>query len=208
MYCCKIRANRQALLGIGALNVLLETARRAFSTDASEPAEGLLLIVESLVTEANESDVGVMENTLIFSRSQGGTDGQAASAVLMFLERLSHPATTNKSNKQHRNHDTVARILPFLAYGDQSAMEVLVKHFMPYLKDWGAFDKLQTQRRENMKDESLGHHVAEHQLALENFVRVTESIKLNPSGEKLKSLIMEKGIIKGECNILAWVCLD
>eukprot|EP00246_Nothoceros_aenigmaticus_P013242 TRINITY_DN4479_c0_g3_i1.p1 TRINITY_DN4479_c0_g3~~TRINITY_DN4479_c0_g3_i1.p1 ORF type:complete len:905 (+),score=186.28 TRINITY_DN4479_c0_g3_i1:47-2716(+) len=202
MYCCKIRANRQALLGLGALSVLLETARRAFSSDAAEPAEGLLLIVESLVTEANESDVGMMENIPTSSKSREGTDEQAASAVLMFLERLSHPATASKSNKQQRNHDTVARILPYLTYGDQTAMELLVKHFMPYLKDWGAFDRLQKQHRENVKDEGLGRDAAEHQLALDNFVRVTESIKLNPNGEKLKSLIMEKGIIKGAVRYL------
>ncbi|KAL2329771.1 hypothetical protein Fmac_017352 [Flemingia macrophylla] len=41
MYCCKIRENRRALLKLGALGLLLETARRAFSVDAIEPAEGL-----------------------------------------------------------------------------------------------------------------------------------------------------------------------
>ncbi|KAG5399265.1 hypothetical protein IGI04_021079 [Brassica rapa subsp. trilocularis] len=53
-HCCKIRENRRALLRLGALSLLLETARRAFSVDAMEPAEGILLIVESLTLEANE----------------------------------------------------------------------------------------------------------------------------------------------------------
>ncbi|KAF7129240.1 hypothetical protein RHSIM_Rhsim10G0100000 [Rhododendron simsii] len=38
MLCCKIREHRRALLRLGALNVLLETARHAFSVDAMEPA--------------------------------------------------------------------------------------------------------------------------------------------------------------------------
>ena len=52
----KIRENRRAFLKIGALGLLLETARRAFSVDAMEPAEGILLMVESLTLYANESD--------------------------------------------------------------------------------------------------------------------------------------------------------
>lgn len=188
MYCCKIRANRQALLRLGALNVLLETARRAFSTDAAEPAEGLLLIVESLVSEANESD-----------ESAGvSTEDQAAAAVQMFLDRLSH----SSGAKQQRNNDTVARILPFLTYGEQTAMEVLVNHFLPYLQDWDAFDSLQKLYCENVKDEAVIRKATEHQRALDNFVRVTESIKLNTNGERLKNLIFERGIITAAIQYL------
>jgi E3 ubiquitin-protein ligase UBR4 len=188
MYCCKIRANRQALLRLGALAVLLETARRAFSTDAVEPAEGLLLIVESLVSEANESD-----------ESAGvSTEDQAAAAVQMFLDRLSH----SSGAKQQRNNDTVARILPFLTYGEQTAMEVLVNHFLPYLQDWDAFDGLQKLFCDNVKDEAIIQKATEHQRALDNFVRVTESIKLNANGERLKKLIFERGIITAAIQYL------
>jgi E3 ubiquitin-protein ligase UBR4 len=55
LYCCKIRDHRQALLRLSALALLLETARKAFSVDVVELAKGILLIVESLVMEANES---------------------------------------------------------------------------------------------------------------------------------------------------------
>ncbi|KAL3677862.1 hypothetical protein R1sor_020818 [Riccia sorocarpa] len=202
MFCCKIRANRQALLQLGALGVLLEAARRAFSTDAAEPAEGLLLIVESLVSEANESDLGVSESFASSSKTGDGTGVRAVNAVHMFLEKLSHPAAVTKSNKQQRNNDTVARILPYLTYGEESAMTVLVDHFLPYLKDWGAFDTLVKQHLENPKDEVLAHQAATHQLALDNFVKLTESIKLNPNGEKLKSLIMERSITTGSIRYL------
>ncbi|KAK1372527.1 hypothetical protein POM88_028720 [Heracleum sosnowskyi] len=46
MYCCTIRKNRGSLLRLGALGLLLEMARRAFSVDVMETAEGVLLIVE------------------------------------------------------------------------------------------------------------------------------------------------------------------
>ncbi|XP_024381357.1 auxin transport protein BIG isoform X3 [Physcomitrium patens] len=188
MYCCKLRANRQALLHFGALAVLLETARRAFSTDAVEPAEGLLLIIESLVSEANESDVSVELNT----------GGQAAAAVEMFLDRLTH----SSGAKQQRNNDTVARILPFLTYGEQTAMEVLVNHFLPSLMDWDSFDSLQKLYCENTKNDRVMQKATEHQRALANFVRVTESIKRNSNGERLKSLVFEKGIISAAIQYL------
>lgn len=191
MYCCKLRANRQALLHFGALAVLLETARRAFSTDAVEPAEGLLLIIESLVSEANESDVSVELNT----------GGQAAAAVEMFLDRLTH----SSGAKQQRNNDTVARILPFLTYGEQTAMEVLVNHFLPSLMDWDSFDSLQKLYCENTKNDRVMQKATEHQRALANFVRVTESIKRNSNGERLKSLVFEKGIISGTSPFLIFV---
>jgi E3 ubiquitin-protein ligase UBR4 len=198
MFCCKLKANRQALLHLGALPVLLEAARRAFSTDAAEPAEGLLLIVESLVTEANESDLGVADSFTSSSKAADGTGVHAASAVRMFLEKLSHPTAVKKSNKQQRNNETVARILPYLTYGEEAAMEVLIDHFIPYLQDWRAFDDLLKQHHDNPKDDALAQRAAQHQLALENFARVTESIKLNANGERLKNLIMERGITTGE----------
>lgn len=194
MYCCKIQENRLALLHLRALGVLIETARRAFVNEATESAEGLLLIVEYLVTEANESDMGMAESS--FSASQGleGPGGEAAHVVLMFLERLSYPSGAKTTSKQQRNNDMVARILPYLTYGEQAAMEVLVKHFEPYLHDWSCFDELQRKHSENMSDENLSQEAAKHQLALENFWKVTESIKHDAQGDRLKGLIMEKGI--------------
>ena len=64
LYCCKIRDHIQALLGLSALAFLLETTRRAFSIDAVELAKCILLIVESLVMEANESDIGITDSVL------------------------------------------------------------------------------------------------------------------------------------------------
>ncbi|EFJ36504.1 hypothetical protein SELMODRAFT_404572 [Selaginella moellendorffii] len=192
MFCCKIRGNRQALLQLGALDVLLETANKSFFS--AESVERLLLIVECLVTEANESDVGVTEGALSTTRAGIARGEQAAKGVLMFLERLSNPSSY-KQSKQHKNSDTAARILPYLTYGEEAAMEVLVDHFLPYLLDWGAFDKLQKEHGENPKDASLGQKAAFHQFAVENFVKVTESIKQNDSGELLKNLILEKEIL-------------
>ncbi|RLN35404.1 hypothetical protein C2845_PM03G30180 [Panicum miliaceum] len=74
-YCCKIRENRCALLRLGALGLLLETARRAFSADAMEPAEGILLIVESLTMEANESDISIAQSVSTTTNEETGQTG-------------------------------------------------------------------------------------------------------------------------------------
>ncbi|KAK2986274.1 hypothetical protein RJ640_021843 [Escallonia rubra] len=195
MHCCKIRENRRALLDLGALSLLLETARRAFSVDAMEPAEGILLIVESLTLEANESDnISITQNALTVSSEETGAGEQAKKIVLMFLERLSHPVGLKKSNKQQRNTEMVARILPYLTYGEPAAMEALIQHFDPYLHNWGEFDQLQKQHQENPKDESISQQAAKQRFSVENFVRVSESLKTSSCGERLKDIIVETGI--------------
>ncbi|XWS75634.1 hypothetical protein CRYUN_Cryun01aG0107800 [Craigia yunnanensis] len=195
MHCCKIGENRRALLRLGALGLLLETARRAFSVDAMEPAEGILLIVESLTMEANESDnISISQGVLTVTSEETGTGEQAKKIVLMFLERLCHPSGLKKSNKQQRNTEMVARILPYLTYGEPAAMEALIQHFNPYLQDWGEFDRLQKQHQDNPKDESIAQQAAKQRFTVENFVRVSESLKTSSCGERLKDIILEKGI--------------
>lgn len=195
LHCCKIRENRRALLRLGALSLLLEIARRAFSVDAIEPAEGILLIVESLTMEANESDnINITQNALTVSNEEAGAGEQAKKIVLMFLERLSHPLGVKKSSKQQRNTEMVARILPYLTYGEPAAMEALVQHFDPYLKNWVEFDQLQKQYLENPKDESLSAQALKQRFAVENFVRVSESMKTSSCGERLKDIILDSGI--------------
>lgn len=195
MYCCKIRENRRSLLRLGALGLLLETARRAFSVDAMEPAEGILLIVESLTLEANESDnLDITQNALTVSSEETGSGEQAKKIVLMFLERLCHPLGLKKTHKQQRNTEMVARILPYLTYGERAAMEALVQYFDPYLQNWSEFDHLQKQHQDNAKDESISQQAAKQRFAIENFVRVSESLKTSSCGERLKDIILEKGI--------------
>ncbi|KAG8384569.1 hypothetical protein BUALT_Bualt04G0131400 [Buddleja alternifolia] len=195
MLCCKTRENKRALLRLGALGLLLETARRAFSVDAMEPAEGILLIVESLTLEANESDnISVTPRVSTASSEDTGSSEQAKKIVLMFLERLSHPSGLKKSSKQQRNTEMVARILPYLTYGEPAAMEVLIQHFDPYLQDWSEFDQLQKQFEDNPKDEKIAQQAAKHKFALDNFVRVSESLKTSSCGERLKDIILERGI--------------
>lgn len=195
-YCCKIRENRCALLRLGALGLLLETARRAFSADAMEPAEGILLIVESLTMEANESDISIAQSVFTTTNEEAGAGEEARKIVLVFLEKLCYPSGAKKSNKQQRNEEMVARILPYLTYGEPTAMDALIQHFEPYLGDWTEFDQLQKQHEENPKDDSINQKASTQRSAVDNFVRVSESLKTSSCGERLKEIILEKGITK------------
>ncbi|XP_057522070.1 auxin transport protein BIG [Amaranthus tricolor] len=195
MHCCKIRENRRALLRLGALSLLLETARRAFAVDAMEAAEGILLIVEALTLEANESEnISITQSGLTITSEETGAGEQAKKIVLMFLERLSNTSGMKKSSKQQRNTEMVARILPYLTYGEPAAMEALVQHFDPYLQNWTEFDRLQKQHEDDPKDESTAKQAVNQRFAVENFVRVSESLKTSACGERLKDIILERGI--------------
>ena len=194
IYCCKIRENRRALLRIGALSLLLDTARRAFAVDSMEPAESLLLIVESLSIEANDSNLGITSTN---STHSSPTDGQEAKKIiLMFLERLSHKPPRSKSHKQQRKDEMVARILPYLTYSEPAAMEALINHFDPYLRDWASFDILQLKKEEDEKAE-------QQRSAVENFVRLSESLRTSSCGERLKDMILDKGLTSAAIQHLA-----
>ena len=78
LYFCKIWDNRKELLHLGALAFLLETVRGEFSVDVIEPVEGILLIVESLVMEDNETSIGITESVLTMSDDCNATGEQAA----------------------------------------------------------------------------------------------------------------------------------
>ncbi|KAL4376296.1 hypothetical protein GQ457_02G006080 [Hibiscus cannabinus] len=66
--------------------------------------------------------------------------------------------------------------------------------FNPYLQDWGGFDQLQKQHQDNPKDETIAMQAAKHRFTVENFVMVSESLKTSSCGERLKDIILEKGI--------------
>ncbi|KAL4556685.1 hypothetical protein LXL04_034841 [Taraxacum kok-saghyz] len=103
MHCCKIRGNRTALLKLGALSLLFEIACCTFSVEAIEPAEGILLIVES------RDNINITQNALTVSNQQ-------------------------------RNTEMVARILPYLTYGELAAMEALSFAFETSLRSFDSFD--------------------------------------------------------------------
>ena len=54
---------------------------------------------------------------------------------------------------------------------------------------------LQKQHEDHPKDESIAQEASKQRFTLENFVRVSESLKTSSCGERLKDIIVERGII-------------
>ncbi|GKF94283.1 auxin transport protein BIG, partial [Tanacetum coccineum] len=120
-------------------------------------AEGILLIVESLIMEANESDnINIAHNALTVSNEEASAGEQA-------------------------------KKIP-------AAMEALCQHLDPYLKNWVEFDQLLKQNLENLKDETISPQASKQRFAVENFVRVSDSMKTSSYKERLKDIILENGI--------------
>lgn len=197
----QVRTNRRTLLRLNALHALLERARAAVAVPSPEQdgtAEALLEIIESLVTEANEmaagglvegGDVTLREATsgsvTPRGRSWAGEarGEEAVAAVKMFLDKLSYrpppvqgvrntPDSRGGKQRDIKNQaDAVARILPYLTYGEPAAMECLIGHFAPFM-DFGEFDRLSAADGAGEKQEETATKAADHRQRLESFVKV------------------------------------
>lgn len=165
LYSCKVKKNRVALLLMGALPVVLECASLAFSLSAtSAPEKGetaedylevLLSIVESLVEEANLGELGADFEGADSKVKVGLQKGQGLRAVSLFLEKLAAARQggetsgvvkvfqRKKKQKGGKSSETVAKILPFLAFGEEEAMAEIIHHFEPF--DWLEFDEIQVK---------------------------------------------------------------
>lgn len=198
----QLRTNRRTLLRLDALHVLLERARAAVSVSSPEQdgtAEALLEIIESLVTEANEMAAGGLDNVTLTGPTSAGVttprgrswagearEEEAVAAVKMFLDKLAYRpppvqggrnAPDSRGGKQKdvkSQADAVARILPFLTYGEPAAMECLIGHFVPFM-DFQEFDRLCAA---DGKQEETASRAADHRQRLESFVKVRKHVCL------------------------------
>ncbi|KYQ89094.1 hypothetical protein DLAC_10325 [Tieghemostelium lacteum] len=180
-HCCKIKVNRQKLITLNTVGRLLEKLKNAFHQP--DIAENLLIIIESVVSEANRdynmalsnsgSNLPTSGNTL---NMQGKDVEEAKEQMLMFLDKLNSPLV--RSNPKIIK--AMTRIIPFLTYGHIPVMESFVAFFDEFL-DFKAYDQSKS------KDSTHTYH-------LDFFTQVSECIRPDSNGFKLRSLIMERGI--------------
>lgn len=197
--CCQLKTNRVALVQAGALPTLLRQAHHAFAPQADSGADAgtaqtLMLILERLISEATTAPAGLqtymtlqMDGSSSCSVSSAAVD--AEEQVHAFLERLEALVATG----QRKHTDTVARILPFLAAGDQGALRALADHFLPRL-DLAAFDAL---------DEAERGECAPARLLRDVFVKVMESIPQSAAGWRLQGSLLDCGAAREMCAYLA-----
>ncbi|XP_052722001.1 E3 ubiquitin-protein ligase UBR4-like isoform X2 [Crassostrea angulata] len=154
---------------LGALNLALWAEQESgTSTKGQTITEQILHIMEVILLEASSQDPEIYTN---FSKLCGNKD-----QLLMLLDRINSPfVRSNPSVLQG-----LMRLIPFLAFGEEDKMLVLLNHFKPYL-DFTKFDLEHTQ------DETLH---------LDCFCEVASGIESNANGIRLKNMIADHGITK------------
>ena len=185
-HCLKIKVNRLKMLEIKSINGLLEKLKLVFPKESlADIAELLLLIIESIVSEANEreesmeidSDQKLTNSSNIEKKMDEHQIEEGVSQMMMFLEKLSSPLV--RSNQ--RIVKSVTRVLPVLTYGEEKIGEVLVNYFLPYLN----FKEYDEKDSEDIT----------HNFHLECFTSVSNSIRVDINGMKLKEIFLSKNVV-------------
>jgi E3 ubiquitin-protein ligase UBR4 len=185
--CIKLEVNRQYLLQphLNTVNTLLAVFNLAVDYEdqhntklGADVCEQVLEVTEKILQEASSN-----RPVLTRSLSQPGVGEEGSESQLMtFLEHIS--AKFVQSNPSVR--DRLLQIIPFLTFGDVDNMNTLLDYFSPHL-DFDQFDAQVSPETRTYFD---------------CFCVVTNGIGSDPSGNKLKELIMEKGITSSIVNYL------
>ena len=162
--------------------------KAAFANDAlADVAEGILLAVEALVTEANADQEALLTTQPVARQSSVTSLSEEAtqSQMSMFLRRLSSPQVRGNE----RLVRTMTRILPFLTYGLEQVARQLVEHFLPYV-DFAAFDA------SAHKDELTAQ-------MMQIFAAMTRHIPTDEAGDVLRDAIVSAGIVDRAVDYLS-----
>jgi len=109
-YCCNCSSNRQKLVDLNAIPVLLQVLMMVSVDDVS--SERLVLILEVLITELSNSE----------------SDQKNTDLLGLFLEHLDmHKANASRLNQ------TMSRLLPFLTFGKIANITLLLDRFQAAL---------------------------------------------------------------------------
>ncbi|KAF2077723.1 hypothetical protein CYY_000970 [Polysphondylium violaceum] len=172
-HCVKIKVNRRKLLTLNTVGRLLEKLKGAFHQP--DLAEYLLIIIETVVSEANRDYLRGSNNSAN-NLSNHKNSNEAQDQMVMFLDKLNSPLV--RSNP--KIIEAMTRIIPFLTYGHEEVMEYLVDFFINYL-DFNLYDQ------EKHKDTNFTNH-------LDFFAKVLECTRPDNNGQKLRSIIKQRGI--------------
>jgi len=144
--CCNCSANRKLLIssdlkGIPALlGALMATFREP---SAAVVAEQIVFILETLVVELGSSPD---ENA--YQLEQSSSPDATSTQLEVFLQQLDR----DRRNAAVRSRKALARLLPFLTFGNEREMDVLLDRFQHGL-DLSRFDRF--VQRSNEEDEDM-----------------------------------------------------
>ncbi|XP_057290056.1 E3 ubiquitin-protein ligase UBR4-like isoform X1 [Hydractinia symbiolongicarpus] len=174
-YCVKVKVNRQYLnqpsvnamkIMLATLNLALRLERDHGSTSGGAMiAERVLKIMEIILHEAT-TEAEIKQVVVL-----PGEESQ----LELLLNHISSPYVRSNPNVLQ----AMMRLTPFLTFGSENTMHMLIDHFMPFF-DFESFD------REKSPDAILH---------LDCFSMIASGISDSASGSKLKDLILTKGMV-------------
>ncbi|KAK2960409.1 putative Auxin transport protein BIG [Blattamonas nauphoetae] len=146
----------------------------------------------------------IASSTLNYSSSiQSATLGSHSSHISAILSRLSSPTV----KKNQKLVSSIMSILPFLTFGEDKAMDLLVSYFEPNL-DFEALDKLPLEDKK--EDPTSENAIQRSKLTfnLSCFALLCGSMGIDSVGQKIKDLVTQRGITKKCVDYIARVVND
>ncbi|EFA82601.1 hypothetical protein PPL_04293 [Heterostelium album PN500] len=173
-HCIKIQVNRQQLLSLNGVSRLLEKLKQAFPQP--DLAESLLLITESIVSEANRTYLS-NSNSDVTALAQQKNSKEAQEQMTLFLDKLTSPLVRSNA----KLIQAMTRVIPFLTYGHVEVIQSLVEFFEPSLQ----FEALDEKKLS--KDSQVITN-------MDYFTKIADSTRPDENGYKLRTFILERGI--------------
>ncbi|XP_033099816.1 E3 ubiquitin-protein ligase UBR4-like [Anneissia japonica] len=183
-YCIKVKANRQKLIQprLQSINIMLAILNRVLFAEQRNSgsgggaviAEQVLAIMEIVLQEANNEPLQEAKESVNLTCDKA--------QLVALLDRVNSSFVRSNANVLQG----LMRIIPFLSFGDNDKMATLINHFKPYL-NFEKFDEEQAQ---------------DHVVHLQSFCVIAAGIESNNSGNNLKDLIIEQGIVKSATDYI------
>lgn len=173
-HCIRVKANREKLLdpSFSAIPILLHCLKLCLAAGDSQGSgtpslsELILETMERLLAEATKYE---MESYCSFA-----SDSVEISDIRTLLE---HAVNLKAGTGLHQR---LLRVLPFLTYGNDGKMALIISHFEDVL-DFDKFD---------------ADHGSDDDAKMEAFVALCDGIERNAIGNTMKKQMIETGVIK------------
>ncbi len=174
-HCIRVKANREKLLNssFGAIPILLHCLKLCLAAGDSQGSGGgpslselILETMERLLAEATKYE---MDAYCSFA-----SNCVEISDIRTLLE---HAVNLKAGTSLHQR---LLRVLPFLTYGNDGKMVLIIRHFEDVL-DFAKFD---------------ADHGSDDDAKMEAFVALCDGIERNAIGNTMKRQMIETGVIK------------
>ncbi len=193
-YSLKLSLNRTQIIkpDLKAITTMLQTLNMILTIEQEDGsssnngvglAEKLINIMEIILSEASKQPPHIYNE---FSSLCGDT------------EQLEFLLSNIKSNfvKTHSNLlQALMKIIPFLSFGDDNKMKLLISYFSPYYSNFDDFDQISSLNSTNNTNN-------EYLLHLECFCVIVNGIESGEMGKHLRDMMFEGQVVQKSIDYL------